>query len=155
MDLVAPIEIGICVEDLDKMVGFYRDVLGCDYVNIHKVPPELSAKASLAAAGYQIVRLQTNTGERIKLVHPKTPPSPAPEVGDILARRGPAFLTFIVADLDAMIQRLAGAGVKLRTGSEKLEVREGVFLCFAEDPEGNFLEFVEYSDIAGYRPDLA
>jgi lactoylglutathione lyase len=37
---------------------------------------------------------------------------------------------------------------------EPVEVRKGVFGQFLLDPEGNFLEFVEYPDIASYRPDL-
>jgi len=33
-------------------------------------------------------------------------------------------------------------------------IRAGITAIFARDPEGNFLEFVEYGDPAAYRPDL-
>ena len=37
---------------------------------------------------------------------------------------------------------------------EPIEVRKGVFALYSMDPEGNYVEFVEYPDIASYRPDL-
>jgi hypothetical protein len=37
---------------------------------------------------------------------------------------------------------------------EPVEVRKGVFALYTVDPEGNYIEFVEYPDIAAYRPDL-
>jgi len=44
--------------------------------------------------------------------------------------------------------------VKLVSGDQKIEVRPGVFVIYALDPEGNYVEFLEYSDIASYRRDL-
>ncbi len=53
-----------------------------------------------------------------------------------------------------MIRHLDTHGVRLLTGGEKAEPRPGVLVVFAEDPEGNVIEFVEYPDVAAYRPDL-
>ena len=154
MKMSAPLEIGICVQDLDIMIGFYRDVLGLRYVSTFEVPPEKSAPATFADDGYRIVRLQTNRGERIKLAQPAAKPLERRDETEVLARRGNAFLTFIVDDLKAQIASLEKAGARLRTGGTRVEVRDGVYLAFAEDPEGNYLEFVEYADIAAYRPDI-
>ena len=153
MKMVAPLEIGICVDNLDGMIAFSRDVIGLEYVSTFDVPPDKSAQASFTDRGYRIVRLQTNSGERIKLARPLDAPAAPAEADEILARRGNVFLTFIVADLDAQIDQLVAAGVKMRTGKKRIVVRDGVYLAFAEDPEGNYLEFVEYADIAAYRPD--
>jgi len=38
--------------------------------------------------------------------------------------------------------------------NEPVEIRQGITAIFAQDPEGNFIEFVEYADLASYRPDL-
>ncbi len=54
-----------------------------------------------------------------------------------------------------MLQRLKAAGADVMTGDEPVEVRPGVWLAFARDPEGNVLEFVQYDDVESYRPDLA
>ena len=37
---------------------------------------------------------------------------------------------------------------------DAVPIREGITAIFVRDPEGNFLEFVEYADLASYRPDL-
>lgn len=155
MKMTAPLEIGICVQDLERMTAFYCDVLELDEVSTFEVPPEKSAPATFAADGYRIVRLQTNRGERLKLAGPNAKPLSRAAETDVLARQGNVFLTFIVDDLKAQIAALEKAGAKLRTGSRRVEVRDGVYLAFAEDPEGNYLEFVEYRDLAAYRPDVA
>lgn len=151
MKLVAPLEVGIAVADLDRMLSFYREVLDLEHVSVHDVRPDKGRDTTVCAQGYRIVRLQTNTGERIKLAQPGTSPPSDDGGGEVLARRGLAFLTFIVEDLDAMIRHLKEHGTRMRTGDHKIELRDGVFAAFAEDPEGNHLEFVEYADVRSYR----
>jgi lactoylglutathione lyase len=153
--LVAPLEVGIAVTDLDAMRAFYEDVVGLEFVSLYEVDPERGAAATMCDAGYRIVRLQANTGERIKLAQPGRPPDVADPPAAVLGRQGRVFLTFIVEDLQATIRRLRASGADVRTGESRVEVREGVYLAFAEDPEGNFLEFVEYDDLGAYRPDLS
>jgi lactoylglutathione lyase len=155
MRLVAPLEVGIAVADMDTMRAFYEGVLGLEFVSLFEVPPAQGAAATMCDAGYRIVRLQANTGERIKLAQPNTPARPGDAPSSVLGRQGPAFLTFIVEDLQATIDDLRAQGYEVRTGEDRVEVRDGVYLAFAEDPEGNFLEFVEYDDVRAYRPDFA
>jgi catechol 2,3-dioxygenase-like lactoylglutathione lyase family enzyme len=161
MAATAPLEVGISVLDLEGMIAFYRDVLGLAFVNTHDMGPTAGMATALSAAGYEIARLQAPGGERVKLVRAKAPlPAPAgggtASVGEggILGRRGIVYLTFIIADLDGAIRHLAAHGAHLLTGATKVEPRPGVFLAFAEDPEGNVIELVEYADIEAYRPDL-
>jgi hypothetical protein len=52
------------------------------------------------------------------------------------------------------VKRLKKNEVKLVSGEQKIEVRPGVFVVYALDPEGNYVEFLEYPDIASYRRDL-
>ncbi len=52
-----------------------------------------------------------------------------------------------------MLRHLKAHGVKLLS-EETIEVRPGDFAFYALDPEGNYLEFVEYPDPSTYRPDL-
>lgn len=154
MKMVAPIEIGICCSDLDRLMKFYVGVLDCKPINEHQVPPEKCRSAALAENGYRVARIQTPWGERLKLLQPVTTPEQAPATEWILSRRGITYITFIVDDLNAIITRLKTAGVDFLTGTERVEVRPGTFLSFIRDPEGNVLEFVEYGDIREYRPDL-
>ncbi|MGF1608744.1 MAG: VOC family protein [Kiloniellales bacterium] len=155
MKMVAPLEVGICCQNLDRLLAFYTGTLGCELVSDVEVPPAKAQQAALSGSGYRVVRIQTPWGERLKLLQPKSPPDSSAPTRWILDRRNAAYFTFIVDDLQAMIDRLKEAGVELLTGDEGIEVRPATYLAFARDPEGNVLEFVEYGDIATYRPDLA
>lgn len=151
MKVTAPFEIGVCVRDLDRAMAFYRDVLGMSVFSIDEVTPDESSRAGLAPNGYRIARMETQTGDRLKLVAPCTVPLRQAEKPHVLARHGIAYLTYIVPDLAEIERKLKAAGAKLRTATS-VQFRPAVRLLFAEDPDGNFLEFVQREDLATYRP---
>lgn len=155
MKCVAPFEPAICVADLDRMKTFYCDHLGMSVFNVIEVPPDKSAPPGLAANGYTIMRLETNDGQRFKLVQPNDAPARSVNRDHVLDRQGLAFVTFLIDDLAGLIQRLEAAGIALMGHGKKFEVREGVDIAFIKDPEGNCIELVEYADITTYRPELA
>ncbi|AKZ61941.1 bleomycin resistance protein [Herbaspirillum hiltneri N3] len=156
IDMIVPLEVGIACRDLPKLRAFYQDVMGFQFVSEIVVPAAKAAPSALSADGYTVVRLQTPYGERVKLLAPNTPSAPAAAMPGkyILDRAGASYLTFIVGDIDAAIAILLQAGSRFLTGVERVEARPGVYLAFCEDPEGNVLELVEYTDIEAYRPDL-
>jgi len=151
---IAPFEMGIAVKDLDTMIAFYRDVLGFTLISEIDVPGDKSLEAGFVTGGYRIVRMQTNYGERIKLVRPVADPEARASGTEVLSRTGNVFLTFIVDDLTALVSKLKATSSPKRTEGDIMEVRDGVYLSIFDDPEGNHLEFVEYRDIAEYRPEL-
>jgi catechol 2,3-dioxygenase-like lactoylglutathione lyase family enzyme len=152
MKMQAPLEIGIAVRDLGGMTKFYADVLGFKHVSEVNVPPEKSQLNQLSPDGCTVVRLQTSYGERVKLLA-------APSTGTatherwLLARAGLAYITLIIEKIDELCARLKAKGVKLASDAP-VENRAGLRVLFFQDPEGNVLELVEYSDLASYRPDL-
>ena len=154
LKMIAPFEMGICVDDLENMIAFYGDVLGFKLISKIDVPADKSNEAGFTSGGYTIVRMQTNYGERIKLVRPMTSPNPRTSGKEVLSKKGNVFLTFIVEDLKHTVSRIKNTDAPIRTQDSIMEVRDGVFLSIIDDPEGNHLEFVEYSNITNYRPDL-
>jgi MFS family permease len=101
----------------------------------------------------RIIRLQTPYGE-IKLVQPKkVPPQPSQVPRWVFEGRGIAYLAFVVADVDEAAAKLKEFKIELMS-NEPVEIRRGITAIFAKDPEGNFVEFVQYADLASYRPDL-
>ena len=154
LNMIAPFEIGICVGDLATMIPFYRDVLGFKLISEIDVPADKSNDAGFTTSGYRIVRMQTNYGERIKLVQPVMTPGARGSGEEVLSNKGNVFLTFIVDDLKNTVSRVKATGAPMRTTGNIMEVRDGVFLSILDDPEGNHLEFVEYSDLNDYRPEL-
>jgi catechol 2,3-dioxygenase-like lactoylglutathione lyase family enzyme len=151
--MVAPLEPGIVCIDMERMLKFYTEVLGLQLVADAQTTPEMSTKFRATPHGYRIVRLQTPYGERIKLAQPKVPPVQNPVPEWVYERQGLAYFTFIVDDMKPILARLKANKVRL-ISEEPVEVRKGVFAQFVLDPEGNYVEFVEYPDIASYRPDL-
>lgn len=156
INMIVPLEVGIACRDLPKLRAFYQDVMGFQFVSEIVVPAAKAAPSALSADGYTVVRLQTPYGERVKLLAPNTPPAQAAAAPAdyILDKPNASYLTFIVDDIDAAIAILLRAGSRFLTGTERVEARPGVYLAFCEDPEGNVLELVEYTDIEAYRPDL-
>ena len=154
MKMVSPLESGIVCVDIESMLEFYTCVLGLTIMSDAEATSEMSAVFGAAPHGFRIIRLQTPYGDRVKLVQLKNvspKKNPVPEW--VFERHGLAYITFIVKDINEITTRLNEYGVKL-VRPEPVEVRKGFVALFAEDPEGNFVEFVEYEDIASYRPDL-
>jgi catechol 2,3-dioxygenase-like lactoylglutathione lyase family enzyme len=153
--MVAPLEPGIVCANIEKMLGFYVGVLGLEMVSDAEATPLMSAEFGAAPSGYRIVRLQTPYGERVKLVQTRGLPRISDEPSRwTFERCGLAYLTFIVADVYEVASRLRANAVKF-INQEPMEVRKGFRALFVTDPENNYVEFVQYADLASYRPDLA
>jgi len=155
LSMTVPMEVGICCADLDAQLAFYTGVMGLALVNRVTVPADKARATGLTQHGYDVARLQTPYGERIKLLQPAVAPEPAVRGAAILDRQGAAYLTFIVRDLPGVVRALQAKGVVFDSAPAPMEVRPGTWLAFFRDPEGNVLELVEYDDPAAYRPDLA
>lgn len=154
LNMKVPLEPGIVCHDIETMLHFYIEVLGLQPMSDAQTTPELSEMFGATPYGYRIVRLQTPYGERIKLVQPnKQAPSPNAVPQWVFERHGLSYLTFVIEDIQGVVQQLRNHGVKTVT-EKPVEVRKGVFALFVLDPEGNYIEFVEYPDVAAYRPDL-
>lgn len=153
MKMTVPLEIGLVVQNIDAMVDFYTQIIGLRVVSDDRAVSAKSAAVRTTPHGYRIVRMQTPYGERIKFVQTDAdPPAPAPVPQWVYQRHGLCYLTFVIADLPEMAEKLKKHGVRVL--SEPIEIRKGVFALNLVDPEGNFIEFVEQADPQLYRADL-
>jgi catechol 2,3-dioxygenase-like lactoylglutathione lyase family enzyme len=152
--MVAPLEVGICCCDLPKMRRFYEETLGFSFIGEAAVGAEIAASLGLGTEGYNVARLQTSYGERIKLLASNTSLAATAPCAYFLEKPGATYLTFIIDNIDETIKRLVDAGITFITGASSVQVRLGVQAAFCRDPEGNALELVRFADVAAYRPDL-
>lgn len=153
MKVSAPFEPALCVRDLDRCLTFYRDVLGMHVVAIDEIAPAQSERAHLTPGGYRIARLDTQGGDRLKLVAPALVPASGGARDYAMERAGFAYLTFIVPDVRAVVDAVLKSGASVITGPQPVAFRPGVVeLVFVSDPEGNLLEFVQRNDLTTYRP---
>ena len=145
----APLEIGFCVTDLQKSLVFWRDALGMTFISEILTPERAAVESGFADSGYTVVRLQLPTGERIKLFSLSNVDGVTDACRKPLSRVGLAFVTLIVKSLPEAVTMLSHAGFPSRL--PPYELRAGVFVALVDDPDGNIVELVQYSDVDAYR----
>ncbi|MEM7217089.1 MAG: VOC family protein [Pseudomonadota bacterium] len=143
MKQLAPLEVGLPVEDLERMLDFYLSVLGCTEVRRADIAPELSRRLAVGREGYVNVWLRTPGGEVIKLMAPPDPPEREAVLGYSSERTGFRYLTFYCEAIEDVLAKAEAAGATLRSERALLDGELGVKLCFFADPEGNVIELVE------------
>ena len=135
---------GFVVQDIDLMVAFYRDTLGLTVMNeIDSVAPPEGDHTGIPGAHRTLVFVGKPEGDHaLELVHFIDPPSP----GGHLDRHqlGAAHICFNVTDLEALHQELSSKGVRFVTEPIMTDTPEGLrrCICYAQDPEGNYVEFI-------------
>lgn len=124
------IDLGIVVADSERSLAFYRDLLGFEHVADTPMP---------IGGGGTMHRLMC--GESlIKLVNFDTTPAPAAP-GGLTGATGYRYFTMIVTNLTEMMGACEAAGIPVAVPIT--EVRPGVSIGMVEDPDGNWVEFVQ------------
>lgn len=123
--------VGIAVDALDRILPFYRDLLG--------MPQEPLEDAD----GARIAGLRAGDS-LVELLEAKTPDSP---IGRFLARRGPGIhhICFAVDDLKATLERCRRAGVRLIDETPRMGA-EGRLIAFLHpsSTQGVLVELTEH-----------
>ena len=126
------IDLGIVVQDGEKALAFYRDTLGFEYVATTPMP-----------GGAKMERLMCGT-TLIKLVVPaKEPPAKAPP-GGIQGAYGFRYFTISVTNLEDVLAGCAAGGYKIAV--PRTNFRPGLDIGIVEDPDGNWVEFIQNTD---------
>lgn len=123
------IDLGIVVRDADKALAFYRDVLGFEHQGSMPMP-----------GGGTMQRLLCGTS-MVKLVSHREVPEASNPPGGIPAASGYRYFTISVADLEGITARCEAAGAKVVWPVTAL--RPGIRISMVEDPDGNWVEFLE------------
>lgn len=144
--------VNIVVRDLDRMVAFYRDVLGLELTKDVTISGEwIEAVVGLQDVQARVIYLSAPTGPRVELIKYDSPAClDAPHQGEPHTH-GLRHMAFSVDDIDADAARLQNAGVKVfgdvqQVPDSQVTYQGGVRkrLIYFHDPEGNLLEFCEY-----------
>ena len=119
-------EVVLVVEDMERSVRFYRDVLGLEVFS----PPQLATKF-LRVGGSA-----TGVPQQIVLV-----PRPGPTSGERLKVLHHIGLEVAPEDFEPERRRLQAAGLELRTGQHPFMPVEAFYL---DDPDGNEIEIATW-----------
>jgi catechol 2,3-dioxygenase-like lactoylglutathione lyase family enzyme len=151
------VDLGIVTTDGDRAVAFYEGVLGF----------EREWTVPLPGGGTMYRMLCGDT--IFKIMAPTTPPDPAlttPErdefepaqsvtglVQRTCALTGIRFITIWVSNLAELAEACKQFGAPFVYEVE--QSRPGVVIAVVEDPDGNWIEFVDYTDPDAARADMA
>ena len=123
------VDLGIVTANEEAMVQFYRDQLGL-----------VEEPSTPFPGGGTMRRLRCGTS-LIKVVVPAEAPSATPAPGPIPRASGYRYWTMTVTNLEDIMSKLEASGVTIRVPIT--EVRPGVTIGMVEDPDGNWVEFLE------------
>lgn len=143
--------LGICVSDMERALGFWRDLLGfLPLSETHVSGEEADRLLRLSGVDQRTVFLERD-GVRLALFAFASPP--AEGSGEIrpMNRTGFAALMLRVDDLEATLAACREAGVRVLEDTRTDHPGYGSKLVFVCDPDGTLVELVE---IPGdpYRP---
>jgi len=132
--------VGVVIKDMQKALGFYRDILG---LKVEKV---------ITLKGTHLEKIFNKKGivlRYAKLYAPSQHKKDAPvfelhcwEKPKIIPKKGYNHISFTVKNLDFEYKRLSKLGVKFISAPLKSPVTN-TKLCFGYDPDGNLIEFIE------------
>jgi len=112
------------VNDLERMVKFYRDVLGLEEIRRHKSP-----------RGSELVFLKApGSEEQIEITH-------FPGSGPVQVQPDLTHLAFEVDSLDEFAKHLAQFGIKFSDGPTTSS--SGTTFAFIDAPEGYEIELIQ------------
>jgi len=137
---------GLVIKDIVKQKNFYCNILGLHVLNEKEAAaPPAGDHTGIPGVRRKLISLGGRDGRRLlELVYYIDPPSPAAKVLDPNQLHS-MHLCFNVAGLQNSYKDLSAKGVRFLTPPKviKRPGGESVCLCYAQDPEGNWLEFRE------------
>lgn len=122
------IDLGIVTNDPEAMVSFYRDVLG------------FTEAGSMPMPGGTMTRLMCGSST-IKLVQMKRPVETKAPAGGLGGATGYRYWTMTVSNLAEMVAACEAAQATIAVPIT--ELAPGILLAIVEDPDGNWVEFVQ------------
>ena len=138
---------GLVVQNLAKQVAFYRDVIGLKVIREAEVTaPPGGDHTAIQGVRRKLVFLGDDRSEhQLELIYYIDPLSPA---GNPPAHHQihSVHLCFKAEDLQHHYQNLLRQGARFLTPPKIIDLpQQGlrVCLCYAQDPEGNWIEFKE------------
>ncbi|MFG3658835.1 VOC family protein [Streptomyces sp. NPDC047706] len=123
----------IAVDDHDKAIAFYRDVLG------------LEVRADVGFEGMRWVTVGSPAQPDMSLVleppaaDPSTSPADKQALAELMAKGLLRGVIFTTEDCDATFERISAAGAEVL--QEPMDQPYGVRDCAFRDPAGNLLRF--------------
>jgi predicted enzyme related to lactoylglutathione lyase len=124
------IDLGIVTTNGEAMLKFYRDIVGLPYLREMKMPG--GGLMHQLACGDSVIKV---------VIVDALPAKAAP--GGVRGANGYRYWTMTVSNLTDVLASCASSGCKIAV--KETEIRPGVKIGMVEDPDGNWVEFLQVS----------
>jgi catechol 2,3-dioxygenase-like lactoylglutathione lyase family enzyme len=128
------IDLGIVIKDSERSLAFYRDVIGLEHIADTPMPAPLSGTMHRLMCGTTL----------IKLVKLDAVPAAEAAPGGLGGGTGYRYFTISVSNLADVTQACRDAGARIIM--DNVELRPGFMVSMVEDPDGNWVEFIDPGD---------
>ncbi|MDG2113947.1 MAG: VOC family protein [Actinomycetota bacterium] len=125
----AGFDLGIVTTNGDAMLEFYRDVIGLEF----------EATLNMEAAGIAAMHRVWADKSLLKIVVPAKDVDAG--TSGMMSATGLRYFTLSVSNLEEMIADCEKAGANIIWTPR--EIRPGVTVGMVEDPDGNWVEFIQ------------
>ena len=135
--------VGVVVKDLERTIEFYRDAMGLQLLSNR----ERSGNTASQLLGYEdthvkIADMSTRDDHVFHFLQYLNPPQVERPTEERNVR-GATHLAFAVDDIEETYHAIIGQGAtKL---NPPVEVAPGTWMCYLQDPDGNWIELVSES----------
>lgn len=144
--------INIVVQDLEKMLRFYSELLGLNVTKRVTISGDwIDRTVGLTDVKGEVIYLDLPAGPRIELIRYVSPPGARPTGQEISNTHGLRHMAFRVTGIDRIVQRLREQGVEFLSEVQLVPNTQVTYsggirkrLVYFRDPEGNLLELCEY-----------
>jgi glyoxylase I family protein len=135
--------VAIATNDAERMLGFYRDVVGLEVVIDYTWPDgTVVADQITALPGSSARHIMLRNGNAYFEIFQYFSPQPAQaDPARRVCDPGITHLCFDVVDLDAEYERLSQAGMTFHCPPQ--DVGAGIRTTYGRDPDGNVVELQE------------
>ncbi len=137
--------VAISTPNLDRLVAFYRDVVGFEPVfemAWNTGNAAIDRMMALEGSAARVVMLRT--GNSFLEIFEFSQPEPRPQIGDRpVIDHGLTHICLAVDDAVAESARLEAAGLRLHTPATDFGAMAGTY---GRDPDGNVIEVLEVKD---------
>ena len=133
--------IGIVVNNLNKAISFYKDILGLKIQReMNETGEYIDNISALINVNVKTIKMSADDGNLIELLYYESHPRKA--INRDICDMGYSHIAFTVDNLDYEYKRLKEKGLKFNWGPQ-ISPDGKAKVAFCRDPEGNLIELVE------------
>ena len=136
---------GFVVEDLERAVAFYRDVVGLEVRSRYeRIGPGIEQVIGYEGTHLTIAHMGAAGGAHtLELIQYLNPPPDQRPTGE-RSVLGASHLAIQVEDIEDIFERLVAGGAKRL--NPPTELAPGRTACYLQDPDGNWLELIQLTE---------